>query len=66
MPSELHKVKCIYFANLLIAAFEIKELSEDEVKESRQMEVFKMEEKELVSMVTKTTEGFFKHLNQHS
>lgn len=63
VPNELQKLKCIYFANIIVAVFEIKELSEEELKESKEIEVFKIEEQELISLAINNTEVFFQKFN---
>jgi hypothetical protein len=47
--------KTYFFANVLIAALEIKSLSASELRNDREIEVYKMSEDELYRFATKVT-----------
>jgi hypothetical protein len=59
-------MKVYFFAMLLIAAFEIKELSIEELKTQKEIEIYKMGEQDLYRMATKITEKFTIRAKEHS
>ena len=49
----MDKMKTFCFANMMIAAFEIKQLSEEQLKFEKEIEIFGMNEQQLYSLGVK-------------